>query len=381
MIPLKTRGKPFNFEKVIIAKVDRDQNRLDENTFYLHEANFGLPDFPTPWGILSTAKAEENVLDGVPGVYNIMDLGHLDNGDIIAVYPDGIIGTLFRIHSPNNSLFVTERCNSNCLMCSQPPRNVDDILELFHINRQLTKLIPKDTSELGITGGEPTLLGDLFCDLLMILKEDLPDTEIHVLTNGRAFAWNRFAEKIAGVQNGRVVFGIPLYSDYYKVHDYIVQAKNAYHQTVSGLYNLARYDLRIEIRVVLHKLSIPRLVNLAKFIGKNLPFVEHVALMGLEYIGYTPFNNDKLWIDPIDYQNELSEAVYILHNYGLMVSIYNHQLCILPEHLWPFSRKSISAWKNDYLEICDLCQKKEECGGFFTSSLKKHSNGIIPIGL
>ena len=100
--------------------------------------------------------------------------------------------------------------------------------------------------------------------------------------------------------------------------------------------------------------------------------------MGLEFTGYTPFNIQKLWIDPVDYQDELREAVNILNSYGLIVSIYNHQLCTLPEDLWEYSRKSISAWKTDFLEICNLCQKKEECGGFFTSSLKKHSASIRP---
>jgi hypothetical protein len=40
------------------------------------------------------------------------------------------------------------------------------------------------------------------------------------------------------------------------------------------------------------------LTRLAKYIYKNLPFVEHVTFMGLEFIGYTPHNIDKLWIDP-----------------------------------------------------------------------------------
>ena len=61
------------------------------------------------------------------------------------------------------------------------------------------------------------------------------------------------------------------------------------------------------------------------------------------------------------------------------VSIYNHQLCTLPKKLWKFSEKSISAWKNEYLSECNQCSKQQQCGGFFSSSLKKHSKHITPI--
>jgi His-Xaa-Ser system radical SAM maturase HxsC len=263
-------------------------------------------------------------------------------------------------------------------MCSQPPRDKNDIPLLYKIHKELIPLIPKDCRELGISGGEPTLMGNLFFSLMEQIRDELPNTEIHVLTNGRSFAWNHIAEKIGALNNPRLMFGIPVYSDYYQIHDYIVQAENAFYQTILGLQNLSRYNQRTEIRIVLHKQSIPRLVKLAHYIYKNLPFVEHVAFMGLEYIGYTPFNIDKLWIDPYDYQNELSESVLFLAQKGMHVSIYNTPLCVLPESVWGFARKSISDWKNDYLPECNQCSKLNECGGLFTWNLKKHSEYISP---
>lgn len=172
------------------------------------------------------------------------------------------------------------------------------------------------------------------------------------------------------------MLGIPLYADYYQLHDYIVQSKNAFYQTVQGLYHLASNGQRIEIRVVLHKPSIPRLVKLAKYIYKNLPFVEHIAFMGLENQGYTPHNIEQLWIDPVDYMNELTEAVLFLSERGLNVSIYNMQLCLMPKQLWSFSKKSISDWKNIYLDECGPCILKEMCGGLFASCQSMHSRHI-----
>jgi len=55
------------------------------------------------------------------------ELHYLRSGDVVRVNPKkGEIHVLYRRSSPHNSLLVTERCNSKCLMCSQPPRAIDD---------------------------------------------------------------------------------------------------------------------------------------------------------------------------------------------------------------------------------------------------------------
>ena len=130
------------------------------------------------------------------------------------------------------------------------------------------------------------------------------------------------------------------------------------------------------MRVVLHKLSIPRLPQLAEYIYRNLPFIAYVALMGLEPTGYTPRNWEKLWIDPVMYQDKLERAVEILSVRGMKVSLYNMQLCLLRRSLWKFSRKSISDWKNIFLSECQRCGVLNECGGLFQSADKMHSPHI-----
>lgn len=370
---LRTKGTPNRTsENAQVGKVTRDINALDNTTFFLAENN-QAPQSNDFLGVLTTSK---NIISEKTTVFNVPNFEHLENGDIVAVHQDGGISTLYRINSNHNTLLATERCNSNCLMCSQPPKDKNDIPYLFDMHKQLIPLIPKDCFELGISGGEPTLLGDLFFETLRLCKENLPDTEIHVLTNGRSFAWQNMAERLAELDYQRLMLGVPVYSDYYQVHDYVVQAENAFYQTITGLHNLATYGQRVEIRVVLQKAVIPRLTKLAKYIFKNLPFAEHVTFMGLEYTGYTPHNIDKLWIDPYDYQNELSEAVEYLAMNGMNVSIYNIQQCLLPENMWQFARKSISDWKNTYIDECSKCTQKDTCCGFFQWNLKKNSEFI-----
>jgi His-Xaa-Ser system radical SAM maturase HxsC len=200
-----------------------------------------------------------------------------------------------------------------------------------------------------------------------------------MLTNGRRFAWPQFTQDFISNEPSGLTVGIPLYSNIASEHDYVVQARGAFDQTIQGLYQLARNEQFIEIRIVLHALSVPHLRSLAEFIYRSLPFAGHVALMGLEITGFTRPNLEKLWIDPHDYQRELEEAVEYLTIRGMNVSIYNHPLCVLPHRLWRFASKSISDWKNIYLNECEACTVRPQCGGFFKSVAYRQSGYIHAI--
>ncbi|HTN19761.1 MAG TPA: His-Xaa-Ser system radical SAM maturase HxsC [Pelobium sp.] len=371
---LKTKGKAVNVGQSIVAKVTRDLHNRADNCVLVCEDYY--PENLMGFKALVTNLDIPELAYSIPFVHQVQNLTHLQEGDVLAIHSSGLINSLYRTSSNQNFILVTERCNSNCLMCSQPPKDREDIFDLHQIHRQLIPLILKDCSGLGITGGEPTLMGNLFYEMLEQLQIELPDTEIHCLTNGRSFAWKNMADRLGALNYDKLMLGIPLYSDYYAEHDYIVQAKDAFNQTIQGLYNLASNNVRIEIRVVLQKQSIPRLTKLAKYIYKNLPFAEHITFMGLENQGYTPFNKEKLWIDPVNYMDELGEAVEFLSGKNMNVSIYNSQLCLMPQNLWRYSRKSISDWKNIYLPECTQCGLVEACGGLFASAEKMHSDFI-----
>ncbi|HVE73307.1 MAG TPA: His-Xaa-Ser system radical SAM maturase HxsC [Thermoanaerobaculia bacterium] len=319
-----------------------------------------------------------DALPAIPIAHGLRHLDYLDDGDVVAVDPNGFVRTLYRRASRHNFILVTDQCNSYCLMCSQPPKAIDDFDRLDE-HLRLVELIDPATESLGITGGEPTLFRDGFLTLIEHCRNRLPSTALHVLTNGRMFFYRQFAAKLGALRHPNLVLGVPLYSDIDNEHDYVVQARGAFEETVLGLMNLDEHGVAIELRVVLHRLTIPRLASLATFIARNFPFVCHVALMGLEMFGLVHRNLDELWIDPVDYQRELRDAAQILGDAGMTVSIYNHQLCVVDRSLWPLARKSISDWKNVYLPECDGCTAMEQCGGFFESGVKRHSVAIAPL--
>lgn len=327
--------------------------------------------------ILTPDKAPHWSVD-VPLVHSVSGLDYLADGDVVSINQDGFVRTLYRKNSPHNFILATDQCNSYCLMCSQPPKPFNDF-DRVPEHFRLIELIDPGTAEIGITGGEPTLLKSDFLRLIRHCKDWLPNTAVHVLTNGRLFYYSEFARKLAEIGHPDLMLGIPLYSDVDSDHDYVVQARGAYEETVLGLHHLASYGVPVEIRCVIHKQTYKRLPRIAEFITRNLPFASHVALMGLEMVGFVHLNDDALWIDPHDYAGQLREAAEILFLAGLDVSIYNHQLCIIDRSLWRFARKSISDWKNIYLPICAACSARDDCGGFFQSASKKHSSYIMPL--
>jgi His-Xaa-Ser system radical SAM maturase HxsC len=305
-------------------------------------------------------------------------LSYLGAGDIVKIYPvHNMLRTLYRKISTHNSLLVTERCNHLCLMCSQPPRDADDSYIIGDVLQTIPLMSP-ETKAIGITGGEPTLLGQDLLGIIRCLKDNLPSTTIHILSNGCAFKEWDYAKAVADISHADLMIGIPLYSDISSIHDYVVQADGAFDDTIRGIINLKSVGVRVEIRTVIHKLTYERLPDLSRFIRRNLIFCDHVALMGLELTGFTRSNMDKLWMDPKDYQPQLREAVRLLNGARMFVSIYNHQLCVLDPELVPFNRRSISDWKNEYMPECGGCARKIECGGFFSSSKLRYSAHIKP---
>ena len=304
------------------------------------------------------------------------DFHYLADGDVLRLWPQtSSVRVLYRRNSSYNYFLLTERCNHYCLMCSQPPKNVDDSWIVADVLAAIP-LIDPSTQEIGFTGGEPTLLGEDFFRILRAMKSYLPRTAIHILSNGRRFESSEFAKRYANIDHFDMMVGIPIYSDVSTIHDYVVQSDGAFDETIRGILNLKRYGQKVEIRVVIHRQTYARLPQLAEFLVRNLTFVDHVALMGLEITGFTRANLETLWIDPSEYQTELYRATSLLADSRMHVSIYNHQLCVLDKRLWQFARKSISDWKNEYVPECEGCREKGNCGGFFASAKIRYSAHI-----
>ncbi|MES2279884.1 MAG: His-Xaa-Ser system radical SAM maturase HxsC [Pseudomonadota bacterium] len=378
----------------LYGKLEKLGGDLREPQLYTLSSNRNLPErlrsnhaflvsdgsTPEGFGACLTKDATLGSGNSSRNIYRLPDeLKYLSDGDVVRINPsNNSLHTLFRENSRHNTILLTEQCNHYCLMCSQPPKDIDDFW-LMDEAMALLERIPPETANLGFSGGEPTLYGDRFIDLIRRTKNLLPTTHIDVLTNGRSFKDPDFAKALGSVKHPSLTLGIPIYSDDPVRHDYVVQAEGAFDETIRGILNLKREGQRVEIRVVIHKQTVERLVETCEFIARNLLFVDHVALMGLEITGFTRANLDKLWIDPYEYREQLVEATHVLNSYGINTSVYNHQLCVIDKAVEANYTKSISDWKNEYVDACKGCSRMTDCGGFFSSSkMYRHSDHIRP---
>jgi His-Xaa-Ser system radical SAM maturase HxsC len=235
----------------------------------------------------------------------------------------------------------------------------------------LKLLSPKAVSHIGITGGEPTLKPEGLKTLLKFCRGRFPTATISLLTNGRRFKNLEFTRSIAEINHSGLIYCVSLYSDTDTEHDRIVGVPGSFRETVKGLHNLALFRQHVEIRTVIFRNNYQRLPSISEFIFRNFPFAVHIAFMGLECTGLASTNLDQIWIDPTEYALELKSAVHHLNRRAMHVSIYNLPLCLTPQELWRFTKKSISEWKNIYLDQCGGCTMRANCGGVFGTSMRQ----------
>jgi hypothetical protein len=137
---------------------------------------------------------------------------YLGEGDVLGIdHSSRKFRTLFRRNSAHNSFLVTERCNNYCLMCSQPPKDVDDRWILTEIKESLA-LVDPATRALTFTGGETLSDWVEFVDVLRECHRQLPTTAVQVLTNGRAFANSRIVDAWRDIGHPNLMAAIPVYA-------------------------------------------------------------------------------------------------------------------------------------------------------------------------
>lgn len=366
------RGKAYNIAKDILGVITFGRNIFGRYNYILVDADATKPSV----GYLATITEQESFKSAEKPFCVVSDVATFNEGDVVVMNEKGEIIFVYEKNSRHNVLMATELCNHHCIMCPQPPVLKEQDKTPF--NLKLISLLDKHTEEVGITGGEPTMIGDNLFVLINHIKKELPKSCISILSNGVKFSNKDYAMKLAMCHHHDLQIDIPLFSDIAEEHNRIVGAKTFY-KAVQGLYNLALFHQRIGLRIVVHKQTYKRLPQFADFVYHNFPFVSQVAFMQMETMGLAKDNFEQLWIDPYDYNTQLREAVLLLADRGMKPYIYNSQLCILPEDIRQYAMQSISDWKDIYLPECEGCVLRGKCAGFFESNRQAHSAHIHKI--
>jgi His-Xaa-Ser system radical SAM maturase HxsC len=246
---------------------------------------------------------------------------------------------------------------------------------------EIVDLVAAPPAVVGISGGEPTLHPERLRALLDLIHLRWPETRVEVLTNGRRLGDEHIARTLLeGLPPGRTNWLVPLYAGNDEVHDFVVQSPGAFDETIGGLMNLQQFGQAIQLRTVLIRPVIDGLVEWARFVGRNLPFVQAVALMATEPIGFALATKDLSVVDVLECGSELADTVAELELFGLHPVLMNMPLCKVPEKLRVHAAVSISDWKNDFEAECDDCELKSRCSGFFVwDNTTVYRAGLRPI--
>lgn len=308
----------------------------------------------------------------------------LEPGDVIRLSEGQRKATVcWRTSDRHHTLFVTNQCNSRCLMCSQPPTPQEDGW-LFDEAMEIVALVDAAPAVVGISGGEPTLHPRRLRALLDFIHSRWPAAQVEVLTNARRLGDEATAALLLqGLPAGKTNWLVPLYGANDEVHDFVVQSPGAFDETLGGLLHLQQYEQCIQLRTVLVRPVIEHLAGWAEFVGRNLPFVAAVALMATEPIGFALANQDLSVVDMSECTAELMAATDTLTAHRLRPVLMNMPLCKLPMQLRPFAALSISDWKNDYAPECTDCTLRPTCAGFFvwdrTSIYRTGLKPVLPV--
>lgn len=349
---------------LINQKVDEDRSKyilvLDKEHKNLFEKGYE--------GYIFISWSPENCKD-IDYVTELFGIDTLINYDVIE-FNDDFVRVLYRDDSTDNFIQVTNQCNSNCIMCpdAEEVRNTRQIISTNRLLR-IVDCIPNDTEHICITGGEPGMIKYDLIKLLKKCRECLPNTQFLLLSNGRIFSDYDFTEEFVKNIPYNIRIGIPLYSDIAKEHDEITQVLGSFEQTITGLNNLLKHNLDIEIRVVVMKKNYEKLSNISKFICNNLNKVNHVNFMALEMTGNAHKNKENVWVNFNESTKDLYRASTILIKEGIDVNLYNFPICKIDKRLYSLAQMSISDYKVRYLDKCNNCKVKEKCGGFFPSTM------------
>lgn len=302
--------------------------------------------------------------------------------DVFEVYENGSAYKCFDCASNDNVIFITSKCNSNCIMCPSPEAFRKN--GVYNSADNLIKIIsyfPRTAEHITITGGEPFLVKKDIFRVLNYIKNNFENTRFLLLTNGRAFASNEYCRLFDETAPRNTIIGIPLHGHISELHDYITQTEDSFYQTCRGIRNLLALNRSVQLRIVVSKLNAEYLGQIAQLIIREFAGVDNVKIMAMEMTGSAAKNKEKVWIDYSLAFEKARIAIDELVKSGIDVALYNFPLCFVARGYWNICEKSISENKIRFAPQCNICDVKDACGGAFSGTIRLLKDQMCPIGI
>jgi MoaA/NifB/PqqE/SkfB family radical SAM enzyme len=283
------------------------------------------------------------------------------------------------------------KCDNRCVMCTNGAGFASQAPGLYGLKAQIGKLerylkgmgavYLKNSDKadfISLTGGEPTMHPDFF-RLLVYFRKRLPGVYITLLSNGRRFADEQFARRFAKAAKPPFTAAVPVHGASARVHDLVAGVPGAFKETMAGLDNLFSYcGVRIEIRVVLHRLNIGDLRKLLAFLLKRFPAADRwgVAVIHYEIEGMSSRNHKSLALKLSESARVINAALPLIAKFRDL-RLYHFPLCLIREELRPNCRITLPDEDRIYTEKCSGCRVRKRCLGLMKEYYRRFGDGEL----
>lgn len=262
-----------------------------------------------------------------------------------------------------NILRIYPNCNNNCLFCMIPrEKKRSNFMSLSKIKEKLPKTNKKAFFHL--FGGEPTLHPDFFEIIALITKQS---HIFNLYTNSRIFTYEKYAKKLSESNIYLVLSSI--HGPNADLHDSITQSKGSFRQTLKGLQNLIKYNVSVQVNIVVNSLNI----NLLKQTVITLSDIgiKNVKFSGLVFSGnMRDENNDVLIVSLKDEGYAIKQCLSILNKKKMDFQIEKLPICTLPSEADKFILENSTEGFTKF-EDCNKCKFSKKCMGIAKGYLKR----------
>lgn len=278
-------------------------------------------------------------------------------------------------------LCVWDKCNNNCLMCTNPGESWPAWDGGFSYDyNSIIKRLEKYKEEINksdsiyITGGEPTL-NPRFIEILKYLNENFSNQNIKLLTNARLFSYEKFAKEVLNqIDNLEIEFS--LYGPNDNIHDQVTRSPGSFKQTLKGGLNILKHKKRsqsVGVRFVVNKISQKYINETLETIEDFFPTIDSRIIIFMEYEGKA-LQNRKL--STVTYEEVLPYLKKANKHFqeSKDIRLYHFPLCVLRPDFWPFTWKTWPSDEVTFAEACKKCAFKDCCVGI-------HKNYIQEVGV
>ncbi len=208
---------------------------------------------------------------------------------------------------------LTRRCNNRCLFCHDAAQHDGSVASLDEVRALLRAGRERNAERLVLSGGEPTIHPQFL--EVVALGRQAGYRWIQVISNGRMFAYDRFAEAAAAAGLDEATLSIHGHTP--ELHDALAGARGAFAQVLRGLRNLQRAHRIVSVDVVVCRPNVRHLADILRFFLQL--GVREFDLMHLVPFGRAFEDERKLELDPATARPHVLEALALAELPGVHI--------------------------------------------------------------